>query len=37
MGALRLSLIYILHETGLYGVLDRCRDYGKFVQKEIPV
>ena len=28
-GALRLSLIYALHKTGLYGVLDGCRDYAK--------
>ena len=29
-GALRLSLIYALHKTGLYGVLDGCRDHAKF-------
>jgi FkbM family methyltransferase len=28
-GALRLSLIYALHKTGLYGVLDGCRDHAK--------
>jgi FkbM family methyltransferase len=28
-GALRLSLAYALYKTGLYGVLDRCRDHAK--------